>query len=264
MLMEVKKHSKLIWSYFKFNLSASMEYRVNFLVQTFGMMINNLAFIFFWWILFDNVPSIGGYGFNDVAILWAFSSASFGLSFIFFGNIRSLSTIIVNGELDSYLLQPKDVLINVISSKTVISAWGDLFYGLILFLVIDGLSLNFILFIFLVITSSLIFSSALIATHSLTFYMGNADGIADLFLQFILNFTTYPEGVFNNIVKFIMYTVLPAGFIAFIPLTLIKSFSLKAFIILLVATVIWVNLAFLIFKRGLKRYESGNLISNKI
>ena len=65
MLMEVKKSLKLLGYYFKFNMSSAMEYRANFLLQSFGMILNNAAFIFFWWILFSNVPSIGGYGFKD-------------------------------------------------------------------------------------------------------------------------------------------------------------------------------------------------------
>lgn len=133
MLMEVKKSLKLMCYYFKFNISSAMEYRVSFLIQSIGMIINNSAFIFFWWILFNNVNTIGGYGFKDVMMLWALSSTSFGICFVIFGNINQITRMILNGELDTYLLQPKDPLINIICSKTIVSAWGDTLYGIILF-----------------------------------------------------------------------------------------------------------------------------------
>jgi ABC-2 type transport system permease protein len=110
-----------------------MEYRVSFLVQSFGMILNNAAFIFFWWILFNNVSSIGGYSFKDEMMLWAITSSSFGLCFISFGNVTQITRMILNGELDTYLLQPKDPLTNIVCSRTVVSAWGDFLYGIILF-----------------------------------------------------------------------------------------------------------------------------------
>ncbi|MDF2519984.1 MAG: hypothetical protein K0R84_612, partial [Clostridia bacterium] len=131
MLMEVKKSIRLMLYYFKFNMSAVMEYRVSFLVQSFGMMLNNSAFIFFWWILFNNVETIGGYTFRDEMLLWALSSSSFGLCFVAFGNVSQITRMILNGELDTYLLQPKDPLINILCSKTIVSAWGDTLYGII-------------------------------------------------------------------------------------------------------------------------------------
>mgnify|MGYP000135297710 CR=1 FL=1 len=265
MLMEVKRNLKLIAMYFKFNLSASMEYRTSFLTQTLGMIINNASFIFFWWILFENVESIGGYGFKQVMILWAISYSSYGITFILFGNVRNISRMIVNGELDSYLLQPKDVLLNIISSSTVVSAWGDLFYGIILFIGVSGFHLGeFMLFLLFCITASLIFSSLIIFTNSLTFYMGNSQGISNLVMEFMISFSIYPEGVYKGFVKFIIYTLVPAAFVSFVPVRILTSFSWKWFTILILAVIAWTVFSYRFFYNGLKKYESGNLIISKL
>jgi len=55
-----------------------------------------------------------------------------GFLHIVFGNVRQFSKIIINGELDTYLLQPKNVYINVHCSRMIVSAWGDFIYGYIL------------------------------------------------------------------------------------------------------------------------------------
>jgi ABC-2 type transport system permease protein len=104
--MEAKSHLKLLWKYFRFNLSCSMEYRVGFIMQIAGMIINNSAFLFFWWVLYRNSGSIAGYTFSDVLILWALASSTYGLNHILFGNVRELSGTIINGGLDGYLIQP--------------------------------------------------------------------------------------------------------------------------------------------------------------
>lgn len=265
MLMEVKKSLKLMSFYFKFNLSAVMEYRVSFLMQCFGMALNNSAFIFFWWILFNNVNTIGGYGFTDVMMLWAISSASFGLCFITFGNVNQITRMILNGELDTYLLQPKDPLINILCSKTIISAWGDTLYGVILFFFIKGFDIKaFGLFLLFIITGALIFASVLVTIHALSFYSGNTEGIAQLTTEFLISFTIYPEGIFKGGLRYVLYTLIPAAFMVYMPARIISNFNLPMLLVVLAVAVMWIIIAYTVFYKGLKKYESGNLIINKL
>lgn len=265
MLTEVKKSLKLMFYYFKFNISSVMEYKTSFLIQSFGMILNNSAFIFFWWILFENVNTIGGYGFQDEMMLWAVMSSSFGLSFVFFGNVNQITRMILNGELDTYLLQPKDPLVNILCSRTVVSAWGDTLYGVILFFLIRGFDVvGFLLFLLFCITGALIFSSVLVTFHALSFYIGNAEGIGQMVTEFMISFSIYPEGIFKGAVKFILYTVIPAAFVVYIPAGVIKEFSIIALLKVIGVALLWIVIAYTAFYRGLKRYESGNLIVSKL
>ncbi len=260
-----RKNIQLLGAYFKLNLSASMEYRTSFIIQIFGMFLNNLSFAFFWWLLFERFETIGGYGFNDVMLLWAFASSGFGLCFILFGNLRRLVDIIIKGELDSYLLQPKNVLLNVIGSSTRVSAWGDFVYGIILFFIIKGFApMNILMFVFFTITACLLYSSVMITFSSLAFKFGNINSLATLAVEFMITLSIYPADMFQGFVKFILFTVLPAGFATMVPVNLLTEFDLKWFLMLIIVTVIWVVLAFASFYRGLKRYESGNLMVQKM
>lgn len=265
MLTEVKKSLKMMLYYFKFNLSSVMEYRISFLVQSFGMMLNNSAFIFFWWILFNNVNSIGGYGFKDEMMLWAISSTSFGICFVMFGNVTQITRMVLNGELDTYLLQPKDPLSNILCSKTTVSAWGDTIYGIVMFFILKGFDIkSFLLFILFCITGALIFAAVLVTFHSLSFYAGSMEGFAQLIIEFLISFSIYPEGIFSGWVKFLLYTVIPAVFIVHIPSRIIKQFSISMLLGVLGAALIWIVFAYALFYRGLKKYESGNLIISKL
>jgi hypothetical protein len=42
----------------------------------FGMMLNNTAFAAFWLVLIRRTGGVGGYGFSDVMLVWAFVSSS--------------------------------------------------------------------------------------------------------------------------------------------------------------------------------------------
>ena len=265
MLMEVKKSLKLMLYYIRFNLSSVMEYRISFLIQSFGMALNNASFIFFWWILFNNISNIGGYGFKDVMMLWAISSSAFGICFVIFGNVTSLTRMILNGELDTYLLQPKDALVNILCSKTNVSAWGDTLYGIILFFFLRGFDLKgLLLFLLFCITGALLFASVIVTINALSFYTGSAEGIAQLTIEFLISFSIYPEGIFKGGLKYVLYSLIPAGFIVYVPARVLESFSVIGFLQVLGAAVIWIVTAYMAFYKGMKKYESGNLITNKL
>lgn len=251
--------------YFAYNLSAAMAYRTSFLLQVFGMVLNNASFAFFWKILIDQVGSIGGYGFKEVMILWAIASSSFGFAVIVFGNIFSINDIIVKGELDTYLLQPKSVLLSVIASKTKVSGWGDLLYGFTLIIILFGLDIKTILlFSLYTLVSGIIFTSIMIISQSLTFFIGNAQAIAGLVQQFTITFSIYPETIYGGVLKVILYTLVPVGFMTFIPMRVITDFSIGYALLPIIAALILGIMARTLFGLGLKRYESGNLMVTKM
>jgi ABC-2 type transport system permease protein len=265
MLMEVKKHFYLLAKYFVFNLKCSMEYRVSFIVQVIGMIINNSSFLFFWWVIYRNVNTISGYTFSDILILWGLASATYGFNYILFGNVRDLTGIIINGGLDSYLLQPKDVVLNVCASRTEVSAWGDLLYGFILLTLSGRFSLGLLLlFTLFTIVGGMLFFATSLVINSLALYFGNIESTKRIFENFFITFATYPEGIFGKYMRMVFYTILPVGFIAYMPVGIMKSFSLIKTLMLLIVMVLYIIIAYWVFYNGLKRYESGNMLENKI
>lgn len=255
-----------LWGkYIRFNLAASMEYRISFIVQVMGMVLNNSAFIFFWLILFERVGDINGYGFKEVMLLWSLAAAGFGFNEVLLGNGRSLSRIIYQGELDVYLLQPVPLLPNILCSRMNISGWGDILYGLLLFFFTQEITLpGIMLFSGACLLAALLFSSVNVFYHSLTFFLGNGESLATSAYNMILTFATYPGTIFKGASTWIMHTLLPAGLIIWIPMELILEFSWIRFFILLAADSILILAALIMFRTGLKRYASGNRMGTRI
>ena len=265
MSMEVKKHIRLMGLYFKLNLSSAMEYRVSFLVQVFGMMVNNVTFVFFWWIMFQRIGHIEGYTFKDVMFIWALASSAFGFTFIMFGNVRNITAVIINGELDAYLLQPKDVYVNVICSRTIVSGWGDFAYGFALFFTVYGFDIQrLLMFTCFVIFGGLLLGSIMASAETLTFFIGNASGITRMVTEFMITFSIYPESIFKQGMRWVFYSFLPAGFITFIPLKLARGLNWSGVPILMAIDVLYLVLGYMFFIAGLKRYESGNLMTTRL
>lgn len=264
MLMEVKKELKSAFLAVKYNIMREMLNPVTFITNVTFMILNNASFIVQWIILYSIKDSIGGYSFSQVMLLWALSATTYGISHLLFNNAYKMSDLITNGKLDSYIVQPKNILLNVITSSTSISALGDIIYGIIVTLIV-GLNLSgWLLFILFSISGSIILTNIAIISGTTSFYITKGDMIQQNMNSMAIHFSTYPEGIFNTTVKTIFYTLLPIGYIVFLPIKVISKFNIIYTLIVISITILTTILAFLFFNKGLKRYSSSNLMSARI
>lgn len=93
-----------------------------------------------------------------------------------------------------YLVQPKNVLI---------SAIGDLLYGYIMLFIYGFTIHRFLLFTLFTITGGLIITGVAIILGSLSFWFGKIDAVADVVNSLIINFATYPDGIFKGLKRYI-------------------------------------------------------------
>lgn len=248
------------------NLSSALEYRASFFVQAFGMALSNSSFIFFWWIAFSQIGGlIAGYSFRDVLFIWAVSSSAFGLAHIFFANAASLTNLIVTSELDAFLLQPYNILVSVICAKTTLSAYGDFAYGLILMCVVYKTeTAAWLWFAAGIILGCAIMTAVNIIVHSLTFYIGDASAPARFANELMLNMSLYPDKIYGPPVRALMYSLIPVGFAVHIPMRLLNGAPGYFAAVSLIGSAIFCAIAAFVFYRGLRRYESGNLIITRL
>lgn len=256
------KYWRFMLTCWKLNLAGAMEFRTSFLMQVGMMMINNTVWIFFWGVYFTSFPIMNGWSFQDVMMMWAVSAAGYGLSATLFGNVYRLANIIATGQLDTYLAQPKPVLLHVLISRMQIAAIGDILFGVILFGLFGDLSiLGIVKFAVALLVAMLIFTFFMVIAQSLAFYIGNAEGLANQFFITFITFATYPTDIFRGIGRMVLFTVIPAGFISYLPVGFLRdlnwTFTLTALGVAVLLTVggTW------FFYRGLKRYGSGNMMS---
>ena len=262
--MEVKNQIKVMMLSVKYNIMKQMVNKVTFITNILFMILNNASFILQWVILFSLKDEIGGYTIKEVLLLWGFAATVYGISHILFYKAFEMPDLIINGKLDSFLVQPKNVLLSVITSDTSISAIGDLIYGYIC-LIIYGLTLrNLILFTIFSITGAIILTAFVILAGSVCFLIVKADTLTDSLTNMMLNFATYPGTIFKTGIKFILYTVIPVGIANYLPVDLMINFSLGGFAYIIVFTIAITLLAFYIFHKGLKRYSSSNLMNSRV
>jgi len=262
----MKKHLKIFACYFRLNFASALEYRASFISQAFGMALSNSSFIFFWWVAFNQIGgNIAGYSFENVLFIWAVTSSGFGISHILFANVNSLTKLIITGELDTFLLQPCNVLLNVLCAKTSFAAYGDLIYGfVIMFIFYASNASAWLWFFFGILMCGLLITSINLAAHTLSFYWGDASMIGQMATEFTVNFSIYPDKIYAPAVRALMYSLIPAGIAVHIPLRLLSKFLPGLIFAALGSAAVYSVASGFFFYRGLRRYESGNAIVTKL
>lgn len=264
MLTEVKNQLKVILLSVKYNIMREMTNHITFATNILFMMLNNAIFIIQWLLFFQLKDNIGGYRIGDILVLWGLAASTFGFANIFFKRAFDLPDLIINGKLDSFLVQPKNVLLGVISSGTSTSAIGDLLYGFILLCVFKFSLVNLILFAVVTMTGGLILTSFAVILGSLSFWIVKGDILSGNLVGAMVNMSTFPDGIFKGVVKLLLYSFIPVGLAVYLPIKLIISFHMGYLLLILGFTAFIVWIAFVVFYKGLKRYSSSNLMSARI
>lgn len=252
---------RFVLTAWKLNLAGAMEFRMSFFLTAGMMMLNNAVFLFFWAVYFQNFTLVKGWTLQDVMLLWAVGTTGFGLCQSLFGNALRIAYLVAHGELDTYLTQPKPVLLNILVNRMSLTAIGDFLFGLILFGIYGDHTgagvLKFTGACLLVMAINLFFY---VLTQSLAFFIGNAEGIGYQFFMGFITLTTYPTDIFRGWGKIMLFTLIPAGFISYIPVGFLKETD-PGFMSGLAAAVLLLGAAAIgVFHLGLRRYSSGNRI----
>jgi ABC-2 type transport system permease protein len=248
-------------AYLLLNLSSAMEYRASFISQVVGMALNDSIMIFFWWLFFQRFPQVGNWQLADVLRLWGVVAVAFGLGTAIFGNCPRIATLISTGQLDYYLSLPKDVLLHLLVSRSSTAAWGDAAFGLVAFAAAGDLRLSTVL---LFAAFSLTGCAVMVAYHvlvgSLAFWIGNAESFSAQASGALINFSTYPGSIYRGWIKLLTFTLIPSAMVGHLPVELLRRFDPVLFLEVAGFAALSVLVAVVVFRRGLRRYESGNLL----
>ena len=256
------KTLRLILGYFRHNLMAAMAYRGAFFLQAVGMILNDAMLLFFWAILFTQFPTLRGWTMDQVMVLYGTVALGFGVTNVVCGNAFWIARVITSGDLDYYLALPADPLVHVLVSRMSLSAWGDILFGLLTFIIVSpGRWANLPLFLVLGLVTAVIMVAFAVLVGSLTFWVGNADTLAAQAINALITFGMYPIDIFPGAVQLLLYTLIPAAFVGSLPAGLLTEFRWERLLLLVAFAAGLALLARWTFQRGLRRYESGNLVT---
>lgn len=244
------------------NLKATLALRGAFVMQVVFMALNNLTFFVFWWALMERVPVIRGWRLVDVQLLFGLVAAAFGLTITVAGGVWHLGRTIEDGDLDTLLTQPRSVLVYALGMRSQPSGVGDVIAGAFLIAASGYLTPRSApLVIAAVAASAIVFLATGILFFSLAFWLGKVETLARQLWELLITFSLYPEPLFGGVLRLVLFTVLPAGFVGYLPVAVVRTPSVAQACLLALGAAAYLGLAVLVFDRGLRRYTSGSRFS---
>ena len=259
------KELKFLIAVWKANLESNMEFRVSFLSQTIGMIVNDAIYFLVWVIFFDRFRDVRGWGVTDMYVTFGLTASAYGLVALLFGNVFSLGDIITKGRLDYYLSLPRPVLLHAVASRSIASGLGDFSYGFLSYLASgvaswDGLAR----FILGVILASVVLASFMMIVQSLSFWMGTTSYLAGIANNAMLTFAIYPITLFEPGPRLLLFTLIPAALMGAVPASFVRGFGWGTLAELMLGGAVLLGIAVLMFHGGLRRYESGSAVQVEV
>ncbi len=195
-------------------------------------------------------------------MLYGIVAVAHGVAVVVAGGIMYLARVIHDGELDALIAQPKPTLLYAIGLRSQPSGLGDIASGLVMI----GLSGKVTLAaVPLVIAASLAGAVVLVATavllHSAAFWLGRTESASRQMYEVILMFSLYPDTLFTGPLRWLLFSIVPAAFVGYLPAQLIRAPSVATAVAIAAGTLAYAAIAAFVFDRGLRVYSSGGRFS---
>lgn len=246
----------------KKNFLNARELKSAFIISVIGMVLNNLSFTFLWLYFGKSVGVLNGFAPMDIFGIYAINTTAYGVINAFFYGLFNIPSYISSGNFDKFLITPKNTLVKVVTSDISTSAFGDLLFGVLCFIIYllstsVGLTGILLMILFTVFASIVFFSFSLICV-SISFYLMDGENISHGLYGLFVGSSLYHGGAFTGVLKGIFIFIVPSLLIGAFPLEIINSFSLIKALLFIGLSLFWLVFSIYFFYKSMRRYESNN------
>ena len=242
--------------------NALAEVRANraaFVSQVGVMALNDVVWVAFWILFFRKVGDVRGWNVHRILLLQAVLTCAGGIALGLLANARRVGSMAVDGQLDSVLALPVPPLAHLLLRRIEATNLGDLFFGIVLFGLAGSPTVaRTAAFVGVVLAAATLMTGFLVLTGSMAFFVGRNEG-GELGFHALVLLGAYPVDVFAGAAKVLLYTVVPAAFVATVPARLVEDFDARNAAWLVATAAAFAIAGWAAFTLGLRRYTSGSL-----
>ncbi|MER7759519.1 ABC transporter permease [Streptomyces sp. NPDC097619] len=247
---------------------STMTYRASFALQVVGNAATSALDFAGVYIMFRHVDALGGFSLPEVALLYGSCAASLGLADLLLGNTDRVGMRIRDGSLDTMLVRPVPVFVQVAADRFALRRLGRVAQGVVVMgygaLAVDvSWSAEKVLLLpVMVVAGTGIFAAVFVGGAAFQFLAGDAAEVQNSFTYGGATMLQYPPAVFGREMVRAVTFVVPLAFVNWIPALYVLGRPLPfglpswvAFTSPLVAAVAMVP-AVLAWRVGLRAYRS--------
>lgn len=256
---------KIMLSLIKYNFKSITNYKKDFGIGLFIVLANISISLVFIEVLYNNITSIANWNKYEIILLYGISSLTLEIYNLFFGNLRSLKKYIFNGELETMMTKPLDIILHLKVREFDIQPLVNLvlYLCLVIFskntLKVSFYPMEFFKVLIFIMLGVLFISSLGLMSLSILFFTRYTYTPYDS-TMLILETTKYPIGIFPFFIRNIILTIFPISIIGYLPTSIIISKdTLNMNIIFFLSVGFFYFVSRKIFRRSIRKYDGlGN------
>ncbi|MFC1936739.1 ABC transporter permease [Chloroflexota bacterium] len=203
-------------------IKSKMQYRDDFLISSIGMFFASLTTFGVFWVLFDTIPDLAGWSFDQLIFIYAFYLLASAPMQVLFDHFWQLRFHVIRGTFLKYYFRPLNMMFYYTSEMFDLKGITQVALGIALFIYASnnlGIYWDLMRIILLLITlfsAALVTISIMVIASSSTFWIYNSYPVMDLAWR-LREYSPYPMTIFDGFFKVLFTYVIPIGFVAFYP-----------------------------------------------
>ncbi len=250
-------------------MRAQASYRTSFAVDLVSSLLVGLVELAEVWVLFHNVPSIGGVDFLQILLVFGLADFCFSMADLLFGHCDNLPALVRAGKLDVFYLRPQPLLLQLVTSDISLRRLARATVGL--GALAAGLALNpvdwdlaAVALLVLAIASGLtVFAAQFVTAAGVQFFLVNGAEMTNAFVYGGRYAATQPASVWSRPLKVAFGFFFPMAFVAYLPMIELVGLPGPAWLPSWLgwcapAAALWASgLATLSWRQGVRHYQGG-------
>ncbi len=246
-------------------IKTTMQSKVDFFIGLSGFLISQSAGIAFLYLVFEQIPTIHNWSFEQMLFIYGFAQIPRGIDHLLTDNLWMVAwQMVVRGTFDKYMLRPVNIFFQIVCETVQFDALGELLVGFIMVGraigngTVQVTPQNVLFFVISVLAGALIYTSVKLFFAATAFWFKESAPLLTTAYE-VADFAKYPIEIYSKPVQFVLMTVLPFAFVAYIPSTFFlvqanvwKTIGAEC----LIAVIFWM-ISYGLFKKGLTVYESA-------
>ncbi len=251
-------------SWFQYKVDAVLRSLAVFMRESTGIIV-----IYFTLLKFDQ---LNGWNMNEMLFLFSLLFLTYGILIIFCTGLRDFSEYIQLGKFDRFMLRPRGLLFQVVTSNSDwFAAIGHGGLGIVLFIIsanhvgIEWSVSTILYYVLTVFGGVLIQAAVFLFFATLCFYMVKSDNLREMLYWNLRRFAGYPISIFHKYIQLLLMYIIPFAFVNYFPAQyLLRKSDMQAYpeIYMYLAPLVGILLfvlAYLFWKFSVRYYKStGN------
>ena len=209
------------------SLRSEFQYRANVVTSIIGGIIYQLTGFLVVWIIVDRFTALGGWTLPEITFLYGMRLTSHGIFYATISQMFEFDRVLINGEFDRFLVRPMSPLVQMLTRKLRVNAFGDLIGGTALLIAagqgvdVDWSPASVLMLLAAVVGGALVEGAVQIGMSSLSFRYLNTLQLRVAVNEVFNVYGNYPFRIFPGVLQYLLTFALPVAFVAYLPASVI-------------------------------------------